>query len=141
MICDYEELEFFDPKTSRKAKIYRPIVGVNLIKRGFKLFPIDCLIDSGADPIIFPIDLAHYFRVDCKKGYETEFRVADGGSVKFLEVSYEKHQIDIFINDVRVKEKIYFSKGQKMPLLGQDFFKYFKIIFQRARKKFSLEAI
>ena len=141
MICNYEELEFFDPKTSRRAKIYRTVVRVQLIKRGFKLFPIDCLIDSGADTIIFPTDLAHYFKVNYKKGYETEFRVADGGSAKLFEMPYEKHQIDLFVDDVRIKEKIHFSQGQKIPLLGQDFFKYFKITFQRAKKKFSLEAV
>lgn len=141
MICNYEELEFFDPKTSRRAKVYRPVIRVQLIKRGFRLYPIDCLIDSGADTIILPTGLAHYFKVNYKKGHETEFIVADGGLTRMFEVPYEKHQIDIFVDDVRISEKVHFSQGQKMPLLGQDFFKYFKITFQRAGKKFFLEAI
>lgn len=138
MICEYEEIEFFDQKTLRKSKIYRPVVRLQLVKRGFKLFPIDCLIDSGADTIIFPSSLASYFKVNFLAGCEAEFRVADGGSAKLYEVSYESHGIDLFVDDVRVKEKIYFSHGQKMPLLGQDFFKYFKITFERSKKKFSL---
>lgn len=138
MIFDYEELEFYDPESSRRGKIYRPIVTVQLIKRGFKLFPIECLLDSGADTIIFPADLAGFFKVNYKKGISTDFHVADGGLAKLFEVSYEKHGIDIFLDDVRIKEKIHFSVGQKMPLLGQDFFKYFKVIFERGKRKFSL---
>ncbi|MBI2639240.1 hypothetical protein HYW83_06675 [Candidatus Peregrinibacteria bacterium] len=139
MIFDYEELEFYDETTRKRGTIYRPKIKVNLIKRGFRLFPVDCLLDSGADAIIFPTDAANYYKINYKKGRQITSQIAGGGSTIFYELPFEKHQISIFISDIHIKEKICFSEGQKTPLLGQDFFKYFKIAFDRFNKKISLD--
>ena len=138
MICDYEELNYLDEENNRSIKLCRPLLTVNLIKRGFKLFPLECLLDSGADNIIFPIDAAKYFRINYNVGKLVYFEVAGGSITPFYELDYKQHGIDIFVNDVRIREKICFSEGQRDILLGQDFFKNFVIRFDRKNKKFHL---
>lgn len=138
MICDYEESGYLDKKSGKMAKLYRPLLTVNLIKRGFRFFPLECLLDSGADNIIFPADVARYFRINYKIGRLVDFEVAGGDTTSFYELDYKQHGIDIFVNDVRVKQSICFSEGQKDILLGQDFFKNFVIKFDRKNKKFHL---
>ena len=141
MICDYEELEYFDETTRKRGKLYRPILRFQLIKRGFQLYPMDGLLDSGADSIIFPAQAATYFKINYKKGRKIDSNIAGGGTTVFYELPFEKHKMAIFVDDVQIREKICFSEGQRMPLLGQDFFKNFKIAFDRKNKTFSLDAL
>lgn len=141
MICDYEEFEFVEEATRRKEKLYSPLITVTLLKQGFSLYPVKCLLDSGADGIILPAHFATHFNIPYKKFYRVRSIVAGGGTIFLYEVPYESHKIDLFVDDVRIRENISFSEGQEIPLLGQDFFQYFKIVFLRKLKRFSLEPL
>lgn len=138
MNCDYQELKYFDEENSRYIKVYRPILSINLIKRGFKILTLESLLDSGADDIIFPSFLARVFGLDYKRAKIIDTNVAGGGFTDLYQMEYKQHGIDIFVNDIRIREKIFFSEGQRDILLGQDFFKNFVIKFDRKNKKFHL---
>ncbi|GEM_PF-1086647 len=139
MLFDYQKYEGEDADSGKERAFYRPLIQINLLKRGFKFYPVQALIDSGADNIIFPASFADDYRIQYKKGRVLKTLVVGGSIVNLYEVSYEMHGIDIFFLDKRVREKIYFSEGEKFPLLGQDFFAHFKISFDRAKKVFDVE--
>ena len=102
--------------------------------------PLRCLLDSGADVTVFPIELCGIFGVDLKKVIKGEMEGVGGIEVPSYTVSYDMHQMGIIIPglEVVVKESISFCLCQHTPLLGRNFFKYFEIVFQRGGKAFEI---
>lgn len=133
----YKQFEVIDAEGTL-VKIYRPILRISF-KKGTCSHGSNALIDSGADLIVLPISIGKYFEVPFGKGQVLPVLLADDQVGKIYKIPYELHKIDILCDRVKVKEPIAFSEGQEDPLLGQDFFKYFKISFDRKNKVFELK--
>lgn len=140
MIFNYEKDDFVQPN-GEIVSIFRSILPFTLSKRGSKLLPIDGLLDSGADMIIFPAKIAEFFEINYKKGMKIDVGVAGGYQTYVYRLPYKEHKISILVNGIEIKESIDFSVGQKHALLGQDFFKWFKITFDRNAAKFELKQV
>lgn len=141
MLIDYEEFEYRDDETGKKEKMHLPFLTLTLSKRGFSLFPIKCLLDSGVESIIFPVQFAKHFKIDYKKSPRVETGVAGGGTAPLYRVPFENHGITFFTLDVPIRERVFFSEGQQYPLLGHEFFKYFRIAFDTANHCFEIDPI
>lgn len=85
--------------------------------------------------------MAEYFEVKCKQADKNEILVAGGGSIDSYQIPFQDHNIVVSVGGMRIKESIQFVRGQELPLLGEDFFKYGKILFDRPHKKFSIEPV
>lgn len=139
MRFEYDLKEYIDPITGEKETFHWPFLTCHLQKRGFPVLPIKCLLDSGADFIIFPIELCGIFQVDLKKIPKAETEVVGGSTVTLYKVPYSTHQITIVIPGLKpVKETIAFCLGEKIPLLGRNFFQHFDILFRKGGKQFEV---
>jgi predicted aspartyl protease len=133
----YKEFQLIDEE-GNLIKIYRPMLRV-VFCRGNELSKAsEVLLDSGADLIVLPISIARYFEVPLKKEKILPVLLADGKVGEIYKLSFETHKISIFCNGLEIKESIAFSEGQETPLLGQDFFKHFKVNFDRKNRIFEL---
>ena len=138
---DYEYTAFdYKTPSGRTKKVYKPLLEVHPMKRGFKVIPVRCLLDSGADTIIFPAQAATFFKIDYKKCKKVRSEIAGGGHTHFYRVPYSVHKIELMVSGKKnpIHTSIDFSEGQNLPLLGQDFFDYYIITFNRGETKFSL---
>ena len=138
MRIKYKQFEIRDAQGAL-VKIYRPILRI-IFKKGNCTQASNALVDSGADLIILPVSLGKYFEVPFEKGQILPVLLADGQVGKIYKITYSIHQINILCNGVKIKEPIAFSEGQETPLLGQDFFKYFRILFDRKKKYFDIKS-
>lgn len=138
MIFEYDVFDYKDTETGEIEKRYLPFLTLTLSKRGFRLFSIKCLLDSGADVIIFPAHFAKHFSLNYRKFPKEETIVAGGGRSCLYKVFFKEHGITMFTLNVPLRERIFFSEGQAYPLLGQEFFKYFRITFDTSNKVFDV---
>lgn len=134
----YKEFHLVDLEGT-EITVYRPIVEITFSKKDTLSKPSGALLDSGADMILFPISIARYFEVSLMKKWMLPVLLADGKIGEIYKLPYEFHKISIFCDGKEIKETIFFSEGQETPLLGQDFFKHFKITFDRKKKTFDLK--
>lgn len=141
MIFEYDVFDYKDTQTGKIEKRYLPFLNLTFSKRGFRLFSIKCLLDSGADVIIFPSSFADYFHIPYKDFSKEETIVAGGGRSFLYEAPFKKHGITMFTLDTPIRDRIFFSEGQAYPLLGQEFFKYFRITFDASNKVFDVNVI
>lgn len=110
-------------KNKKLEAIYRPIIPIRC-GGNHKIYPstINCLVDSGADFILFPADIGEYFGYKIRSGNKiTHIGIGNVGIIAY------EHPIKLYIQGYSFNTNVHFSYDHKIPLLGRhSFFKYFK---------------
>ena len=116
-------------------KIYRPVVPI-LFKNENCFALLEGSIDSGADCIVLPIEIAQKLKIKLKN--KTQFYSAGGG--KFTVYKSSK-KIEYIIRqegfeNISHKTTVYFAEGQKRTLLGNyGFLQKFKVTLNGPKKE------
>lgn len=134
---DYIPEVFVDDETEKVKYIYRPLIPIRLCnKHVFGKFPVDCLLDSGADKNLFPSQWGETVGIKIKSGKKM---VHYGIGKK--EIKAYRHKIKLYMGVYNFETEADFSYEHQFPLLGREgFFAYFKqIIFQEKKRIVSLE--
>lgn len=122
---DYTPEVFFNEKTRKVEYIYRPLIPIRLAhKHHFGKFPVNCLLDSGADKNLFPAQWGETVGIKIKSGKEiTHYGIGN------KEIGCFRHKVTLFVGTYKFETEADFSFEQSFPLLGRDgFFKHFKKI-------------
>ncbi|MEK7193185.1 MAG: hypothetical protein AAB652_00130 [Patescibacteria group bacterium] len=123
----------------RKPLVARPLIPVSLHGNGMKTrSPYFALLDSGADRVIFPADLAAEVGIpDIEKG---ELEPAVGIAGQRADVYYHNLALQV-LGDTRVlPTAVGFSRTVSLPILGRSFFKHFKVVtFSESKEEVELK--
>lgn len=119
--------------------IYRPEIDVLAGFQQFRLKIGPCLIDSGSDYTILPLEYAEYFNHEINEGNFLETRAAGGGLFKSYP-SEDALTFSILMNGFRPKKwrsNVMYVEGQTTPILGiiGFFNKFDEVVIDAARKK------
>lgn len=122
---DYTPEVFFNEKIRKVQYIYRPLIPIRLMyKHRFGKFPVNCLLDSGADKNLFPAQWGEAVGIKIRSGGEITHYGIGSNDVKCF-----RHKVALFIGAYRFETEADFSFEQSFPLLGRDgFFRHFKKI-------------
>ena len=134
----YQRFPFgtYDP---RKPLVARPFVPVYLVGNERRTqSPYFVLLDSGADRVIFPADLAR--EVGVARIEAGALEPAIGIANQRANVYYHKLAVQV-LGDARILPlDVGFSRDVLLPLLGRTFFRHFKaIIFNEAKEEVELK--
>jgi len=122
-----------DPKTGKIiGEVYYPFIPVRLCyKHQFFKYPINSLVDSGAERNLFPAYFGERLRIKIKKGIPRDI-----GGIGGVKIKGFTHDIKIYIGALNFNTKIDFSYEQEVPLLGRiGFFDKFKSVTLREKEK------
>ncbi|MBI2431076.1 MAG: hypothetical protein HYV39_03615 [Candidatus Levybacteria bacterium] len=121
---------FINQETGKVNYIYRPLIPTRLCnKHIFSKFPVNCLLDSGADKNLFPAEWGEMVRLKIKSGKE----VTHYGIGK-KDIKAYRHKVKLYIGVYHFETEADFSYEQQFPLLGREgFFKYFERITFREK--------
>ncbi len=131
MIFKYSEYQ-----SSNGKKIFRPSIPITF-QVGKKEFPVEALIDSGADMTILPIEIAGYF--DFKLGKESRLPISGAGGGQFFiyrsPIKLEHIIQQIGHRNMKWSSFVYFAEQQPTILLGQKgFFDNVKVALDGSKK-------
>lgn len=125
---------------ARKAFVARPYIPVYLIGRAKRTpSPYYALVDSGADRVIFPSDLASVVGIeDIKKKARHEPTMGIGKQE--VRVYFHKLAIQVLGEDRELPTEIGFADNFAVPLLGRTFFQHYKaVIFEESKERLELK--
>ncbi len=133
----YQKLPLFghDPQ---KPLVARPLIPVFLVGNNQKTpTPWYALLDSGADRIIFPAELAVYAGVTVIESGVPEPVVGIAG--QRADVYYHNLAIEVLGDPRTFPAEIGFSPEIVLSLLGRSFFRHFKsVIFSEVKEEVEL---
>ncbi len=117
---------------------YRPVLTVKIISNGIGI-PLDGLVDSGCESCMIHIDLASALEIDLTKCTKIGIGGVGGkGTIGYL--TMVKIRVDEF--DHEFETPIIFADIPTQLLLGQsDFFKQFRVLFERDQARFQLSLV
>ena len=117
---------------------YRPILTVKVISNEVEI-PLDGLVDSGCETCMIHIDLASAFEIDLTKCIKIGVGGVGGkGSIGYL--TTVKIRVEEFEHEFETP--IIFADIPTQLLLGQsDFFKQFRVLFERDQARFQLSRV
>jgi hypothetical protein len=122
----YQKLPFRG-HDSRNPLIARPYLPIYLLgEKKETESPYYALLDSGADRVIFPSDLAIEVGIAKVESGDLERTVGIGNQA--LDVYYHDLKIKVLGDDKKLNTKVGFASGMTIPLLGRSFFAHFKTI-------------
>jgi len=130
---DYTPEVFFNEKTRKVEYIYRPLIPIRLAyKHSLGKFPINCLLDSGADKNLFPAQWGQAVGINIKSGKEiTHYGIGD------KDIKCFRHKVMLLVGAYKFETEADFSFEQSFPLVGRDgFFKHFKKITFQEKERF-----
>lgn len=134
----YQKLPFRG-HDSRKPLVARPLIPIYLVGKAEETAsPYYALLDSGADSIIFPAELAEQVGIfDITSGrLEPTIGIAN----QRADVYYHKLGVRVVGYEKILYTEIGFSKNILIPLLGRSFFKHFKtVVFNEAKENVELK--
>lgn len=123
-----------NPKTQKvTGTIFRPQIPIRLsYNRKIVPFPIDCLVDSGADVNLFPVQWGQIVGIDIMKGIYKHI-IGIGNS----KMEAYTHRVKLYIGSHSINVEVDFGLGQQVPLLGRNgFFSHFQEVkFLESQKK------
>lgn len=127
MSFPYKSIPIVDKNGIAIKIIEKTIIPVILIaSHKIAKYPVDCLVDSGADINLFPASWGESIGLKIRKG--TEVKIWGIGTSFVL--AY-KHTVKLVLGNskIQLETDVYFSFDQTIPLLGRDgFFNKFKSI-------------
>jgi hypothetical protein len=122
----YQKLPF-DGHDPRKPLIARPLLPVFLVNGARKTrSPYYALLDSGADKVLFPADLAEEVGI---KDIETGTREGTMGIAgQRVDMFYHPLAVQVLGDEKMRQMLVGFSKQIALPLLGRTFFAHFRAV-------------
>jgi hypothetical protein len=138
MIFSYQKLPLFGAPDPRKPLVGRPLIPVFLVANNKKTpAPYWALLDSGADFVIFPGELAPLVGIeDVETGRRDQIIGVAGQKAPIyyhdvnLQVAGDTHVFPITVG---------FSSQVSLPLLGRTFFARFKqVVFEEMKERLEL---
>ncbi len=133
---DYLPFGFYDPVTKEPSYLYRPYIPVTLgYNHRLCKFPLDCLLDSGADKNLFPAQWGDLIGINIKRG-----KLQEHIGIGDAKIQAYRHKITLYIGSYSFKTEADFSQSQQIPLLGREgFFQFFdKVSFNEKSKTIEL---
>lgn len=102
-----------------EERIFRPIIEVGFSANGKKI-PMQCLIDSGSDYTILPIEAAGIFKFSLSD--QPQYRMAGAGNNTFT-IYKSPVELEIFFKrkgfrEIKHKSFVYFAESEPIGLLG-----------------------
>jgi hypothetical protein len=128
----------FEGADPNRPLIARPLVPVYLLGSSLKTeSPYYALLDSGADRVIFPADLAEAVGVTDIRTGRSESTMGIAG--QRADVYYHQLALRILGDSEALKTEIGFSEQIALPILGRTFFVHFKAVaFAEAKEEIEL---
>lgn len=124
-----------DPTKPLVARPYIPVYLLASSKR--TVSPYFALLDSGADSVLFPADLAAEVGIDDIAG--GRFEPAIGIAGQKADVFYHRAQIQVLGAPTLLPIEVGFSKDLLIPILGRTFFRHFRaVVFGEAKEEVEL---
>jgi hypothetical protein len=126
-------------KDPNKPFVARPYLPVSLISGTTKTAsPYYALLDSGADSVMFPEELAPEVGItDITRGRHEQ---AIGIAGQTADVYYHTLHIEVLGDGRRLLMEVGFSKKIFIPILGRTFFRHFKTVaFSEAQEEIELK--
>jgi len=125
---------------SRKPLIPRPYIPVYLIGKNQRTgSPYYALLDSGADRVIFPRDLALEVGI---KNFKSDGRhePSIGIGNQTVDVYYHNLKLQILGDTKELNTEVGFAESMAFPILGRSFFKHFKsVVFNESKEEVELK--
>lgn len=122
-----------DPTKPLVARPYIPVYLLASSKR--TVSPYFALLDSGADSVLFPADLAAEVGIDDIA--DGRFEPAIGIAGQKADVFYHGVQLQVLGAEMVLPMEVGFSKELLIPILGRTFFRHFNsVIFAETASMF-----
>lgn len=136
---DYTVFPIIDGNSKVIEIIHKPYIPVNLsseITGKHTKSSIMCLLDSGADKNLFPVELAKSLGISLKEG-AAHTMIGIGG----IMIQSYSHKVSLSVRDYTFEADVFFSADQQTPLLGREgFFSAFhKVTFDQHEFRVELE--
>ena len=111
----------------RKPLVARPLLPVFLVGKNHRTpCPYYALLDSGADRVIFPSELASHVGIYAIETGVRESAVGIAG--QRADVYYHQLSIEV-VGDLRaLPTEVGFSREIVLPILGRSFFRHFRVV-------------
>jgi len=140
MTFRYQRIPFHghDP---RKPLIARPYIPVYLHGNGEQTkSPYYALLDSGADKVLFPADLAREAGIsDVNAGGSVESAIGIGG--QRVTINYYNLMLQVLGDERKLPIEVGFSEHIFVPLLGRSFFIHFThVVFSEGKEMVELKS-
>jgi len=122
-----------------KPLVARPFIPVYLHGNGKKtVSPYFALLDSGADRVIFPGDLAVEVGISNIETGEPEPTIGIAGQK--ADVYYHKLALQVLGDGKTLPTDVGFSKDIVLPILGRSFFHHFRaVVFAEGKEEVELK--
>jgi len=139
LLFQYQKMPIYGGEATR-VFIARPYIPVYLISRTKRTpSPYYALLDSGADRVIFPADLANAVGIEDIK-YNARYEPTIGIGKQSVEVYFHKLAIKVLGEDRELSTEIGFANNFTVPILGRSFFRHYKaVIFEEAKERVELK--
>jgi predicted aspartyl protease len=113
--------------------VARPFIPVSLHGLSRSTSPYYALLDSGADSVLFPADLAEAINL----GYIAtgRFERAMGIAGQTAEIYYHNVRIQVLGDSKKLPIEVGFSHHLLIPILGRTFFRHFRAIVFKEEKE------
>ncbi|MBI4095188.1 MAG: hypothetical protein HY435_03280 [Candidatus Liptonbacteria bacterium] len=123
----------------RKPLVPRPYIPVYLRSDGTRTrSPYFALLDSGADRVLFPADLAIEVGIEDIETGNLEPTIGIGN--QRVDVYYHPLILQVLGDTRALSTDVGFSTGITLPILGRSFFRHFKaVIFAEAKEEVELK--
>lgn len=130
----YLPFNIIDPNTNQLiGEIFRPFISIKLsIEFGKIIFPVEALVDSGADRNLFPLTLGEIIGINFKNNKQITLYGIGGSKI----IAY-RARLNIWLLGSKYETEADFAPLQKIPILGRSgFFNLFKSIKFREKDRF-----
>lgn len=127
------------PHDPTKPFVARPYIPVYLLANSKRtVSPYFALLDSGADSVLFPADLAADVGIhDIAAG---RFEPTIGIAGQKADVFYHRAHVQVLGAPTLLSIEVGFSKELFIPILGRTFFRHFKaVVFSEAKEEIELK--
>ena len=123
-----------------ESTIYRPMVDSILLASNGEAVQTSALADTGADLCLFPLDVAHFLRLDLAR-LPTSTTIGVGNTANLT--YYDTLTVDLG-NHVIFEARVGFTQGMNSAgfgLLGQQgFFENYNVEFRHRQRIFTVES-
>lgn len=129
----YLPIPLLNPLTnSIIGEIFRPIIPLRIAHNQKISYPLNALVDSGADRNLFPAELGESLGIEIKKGKKVSI-----GGIGDVEIKAYTARVSLFIYTYKFETEVDFSYQHQRPILGRNgFFNLFKSIKFKERERF-----
>ena len=141
MKFSYQKLPIHQSVDSRVPRISRPYLPIYLHNKIQSTpSPYFALLDSGADNVLMPAELAEVVGIQDIKGGKNSARIVGVGG-QTVDIYFHELEIQVQGDNRRLPTIVGFAEKIEIPLLGRSFFQHFReVVFDEKRERIELKA-